>query len=141
MPDAPLGGKWELTDWFCNEDINHVLVTASLSSEWNGLRPATIHMEYSATGFGGYKRKLMIVELPEMLPSRTQDCEFDFSGVKAPFSSLYFYSWRKDGYLQTNETRFGTPCGEGWDCYESPRTSHGARRHANSPHRNRNVDI
>ena len=118
-PESPLTGKWELTDWFCHEEINHVLVTASLPSERNGLGTAYVHMERSASGFGGYKRNLMVVELPESPPTRTQDCQFDFDGTKAPFSSLYFYAWRKDGYLRTTETRFGSPCGEGHDCYET----------------------
>ena len=117
-PEKPLRGKWKLTDCFCHEDNNHVLVTASLPSERSGLGTAHIHMEYSANGFGSYKRRLLVVELPEMPPTRTQDCEFTFTEAKAPFSSLYFYSWRKDGYLRTDETRFGSPCGAGWDSYE-----------------------
>ena len=118
MPTTPLSGNWELTDAFCHEDVNHLLITASLQSEPNELGTATIHMEHSASGFGGYKRSLMVIELPDAPPNRTQNCTFDFGDMKAPFSALYFYAWRKDGYLRTSETRFGSPCGEGWDCYE-----------------------
>ena len=117
MLTTPLSGNWKLTDAFCHEDVNHVLVTASLQSKPNELGMSTIHMEHSASGFGGYKRSLMVVELPGAPPARTQTCEFDFGDMKAPFSALYFYSWRKDGYLRTSGTRFGSPCGEGWDCY------------------------